>query len=337
MLKNILSKGGQSTPNLDRHLAPGVVKTFNKELFKSIVNLSEILSETEKGLTKEFYIVDTIDLNKIDEDLLIDNLFSDLTELTKEECYKIIKQSLKVALKETDKSTFQTMEGFIHNLNTMHSRAGAQTPFSSVNFGTDTSPEARMVAKNLLLAIDAGLGNGETAIFPISIFRVKEGINYNPEDPNYDLFKLSCKVSAKRLFPNFSFQDSSFNMEHYNENDPDTEIAYMGCRTRVMANIHDKNNQKTSGRGNLSFTTIPLPRIGIEAKGDIDKFFEILNSRIDLVIAQLLDRFEIQARKKVKNYPFLMGQGVWTGSKDLKPEDEVREVIKNGTLSVGSK
>ena len=243
------------------------------------------------------------------------------------------------AYKETDRQTYQSMEGFIHNLNTMHSRAGAQVPFSSINFGTDISPEGRMVSKNLLLSMEKGLGNGETAIFPILIFKVKEGINLNESDPNYDLFKLSCRVSAKRLFPNFSFLDAPFNKKYYQEGNPETEATYMGCRTRVMSNVCGDN--QASGRGNLSFTTINLPRLGIKHgilknnKADLDGFFKELDEKIDLVIDELLERMQIQANKKVKNFPFLMGQGVWKGSEDLGAEDKLEEVIKQGTLTLG--
>ena len=227
------------------------------------------------------------------------------------------------------------MEALIHNLNTMHSRAGAQTPFSSINYGTDTSPEGRMVMKNILLSTEAGLGGGETPIFPIQIFRVKEGINYNPGEPNYDLFQLAIRCSAKRLFPNFSFIDAPFNLQYYKPGHPETEIAYMGCRTRVIGNVYDPEREICNGRGNLSFTTINLPRLAIKAKGDVDTFFEGLDRMLDLCVDQLLERFEIQCRKHVYNFPFLMGQGVWLDSDRLDWNDEVREVLKHGTLSVG--
>lgn len=221
----------------------------------------------------------------------------------------------------------------------MHSRAGAQVPFSSINFGTDTSLEGRMVSKNLLLSMEKGLGNGETAIFPILIFKVKEGINLNEGDPNYDLFKLSCRVSAKRLFPNFSFLDAPFNLKYYKPNNPETEATYMGCRTRVMSNICGVN--EVSGRGNLSFTTINLPRLGIEHgiiknnTTDLDGFFKDLDDKIYLVIDQLLERMQVQGNKKVKNFPFLMGQGIWRGSDKLSYDDKLQDVIKQGTLTVG--
>ena len=227
------------------------------------------------------------------------------------------------------------MEALVHNLNTMNSRAGAQIPFSSINYGTDTSPEGRMVIKNVLLATEAGLGNGETPIFPIHIFKVKDGLNYNEGDPNYDLFKLACRVSAKRLFPNFSFIDAPYNLQYYKPGDYNTEIAYMGCRTRVIGNVYDPTREIVTGRGNLSFTSINLPRLGILAGGDIVKFFEMLEDRMNLVVDQLLYRFKIQSQKKVKNYPFLMGQGIWIDSEKLNPNDTIGEVLKHGTLSVG--
>ena len=187
--------------------------------------------------------------------------------------------AVKKALEYTEKATYQAMEALVHNLNTMHSRAGAQIPFSSLNYGTDTSPEGRLVMEQLLLATEAGLGNGETPIFPIHIFKVKEGVNYNEGDPNYDLFKLACRVSAKRMFPNFSFLDAPFNLQYYKPGHPETEVGYMGCRTRVMSNVCDPTREITYGRGNLSFTSVNLPRIAIRSHGDLDWFFEILTAR----------------------------------------------------------
>ncbi len=332
--------GGQAIVNLDYGLAPGVKKTYLKRYQSNMVSSIELMAdeqkaeEVKKGLKQ---------LQKEEWYATIDN-HKDYTEketkllcslgISKEIIQKAQDFAKKKALAETDKATYQAMESLIHNLNTMHSRAGAQTPFSSVNYGMDTSTEGRMVVKNLLLVTEVGLGNGETPIFPIQIFRVKDGVNFNPGEPNYDLFRLSCKVSAKRLFPNFSFQDAPFNLQYY-KGTPETEIAYMGCRTRVMANVYDKNKEVSPGRGNLSFTTINLPRIAILSNGNIDWFYKELDRKIDLVIEQLLERFEIQAKKKVHNYPFLMGEGVWIDSEKLDRNDDVREVLKHGTLSVG--
>ena len=237
------------------------------------------------------------------------------------------------ALKKTIRDTYQAMEGLIHNLNTMHSRAGAQVPFSSINYGMDTRWEGRLAVEQLLLATEAGLGNGETPIFPIQIFRVKEGVNYNPGDPNYDLFKLAIKVSAKRLFPNFAFIDAPFNLQYYKPGHPETEVAYMGCRTRVMGNVCGE--ETAPGRGNLSFTSINLPRLAIEAEGDKEYFYERLDRTLMLVRKQLLDRYQVQCSRTARNFPFLMGEGVWRGSETLKAEDPVGKVLDEGTLSIG--
>ncbi len=237
------------------------------------------------------------------------------------------------AMRKTIRDTYQAMEGLIHNLNTMHSRAGAQVPFSSINYGMDTSWQGRLAMKQLLLATEAGLGNGETPIFPIQIFRVKEGINYNPGDPNYDLFQLAMRVSAKRLFPNFSFIDAPFNLQYYKPGHPETEIAYMGCRTRVMGNVCGE--ETAPGRGNLSFTSLNLPRLAIEAEGDEERFFLQLAWLLRQTREQLLERFRVQCGRKARNFPFLMGEGVWRGAEKLKPDDEVGEALRQGTLSIG--
>lgn len=336
--------GGQSIPNFDYGIAPGVKKSYVKIYRDNIVKYFEI---TQDNTDDEFKanIKKSIETSMEKSDLkpqmeqdskYLKTELKELTALIGDE--NVVKKAQKFAQKESlneiDKRTFQAMEAFVHNLNTMHSRAGAQVPFTSINFGTDISPEGRLVSKNLLLATDAGLGNGETPIFPILIFKVKSGVNYNTEDSNYDLFKLSCRVSAKRLFPNFSFLDAPFNAQYYNGT-PESEVTYMGCRTRVMGNVYDQDREIAFGRGNLSFTTLNLPRIAINSQGNIDRFFEDLDSKIDLVFDQLLDRLELQSRKKVKNFPFLMGQGIWLDSKKLDWEDEIREVIKHGTLSMG--
>lgn len=333
--------GGQSIGNFDYGLAPGVAKTYQKRYRSNLTSFIEVMDSPEhaeaakevfKTLSKQG-LVPTLDKNEAymekEKALLLE------AGVPAAVLEKVQPFSAKKATEETDKATYQAMEALLHNLNTMHSRAGAQTPFSSINYGMDTSTEGRMIMKNMLLVTEAGLGNGETAIFPIQIFRVKEGINFNPGEPNYDLFKLSCRVSAKRLFPNFSFQDAPFNLQYYKEGHPETEIAYMGCRTRVIGNVNDPEREVTLGRGNLSFTSINLPRIAILANKNIEWFFTELDRKIDLVVDQLLERFEIQAKKKVHNYPFLMGEGVWIDSEKLNYDDEVREVLKHGTLSVG--
>ena len=328
--------GGQSIPAFDYYMAPGVLKTFKKQFKQTVYDFLELTDFIKfiaiNGITRE---IDK--LTSIEFDISIFDAYCRDAENIK----RMFRLSYEKALEKTNRITYQAMEAFIHNLNTMHSRAGAQVPFSSVNFGTDTSPEGRMVIKNFLLATEEGLGKGETPIFPISIFKIKEGINYNPEDKNYDLFKLACKVSAKRLFPNFSFIDAPFNLELYNPEDYNTEVAYMGCRTRVLGNHVDPNKAVTAGRGNLSFTSINLPRIGIKhglvnsEKADMEGFYKELEEKLELVKDQLLERFEIQCNKRVYNAPFLLGQGVWLDSEKLKPGDKLRKVLKHGTLSIG--
>ncbi len=332
--------GGQSIPNFEYAMAIGVAKSYKKIYKKNLIkaldiyeienaeevanNITETLSKQDlvPALEKDEYVIaEAKELAKIG---INDALIKKIQRFTK-----------KYSEQEIDRATYQSMEAFVHNLNTMHSRAGAQIPFSSINYGTDTTPEGRLVIKNILLATDAGLGNGETAIFPIHIFKVKEGVNYNKQDPNYDLFKLAIKVSAKRLFPNFSFIDAPFNLQYYKEGDYRTEIAYMGCRTRVAGNVYDKDREIVTQRGNLSFTSINLPRLGILANKDMNKFYEMLDEKLNLVADQLMDRYKIQAKKRVKNYPFLMGQGVWLDSEKLDYEDEIGEILKHGTLSIG--
>ena len=330
--------GGQAIPAFDYYLAPGVLKTYKKQLkqtmydlldysgFLTFINFDKFVEKINK--------LNSVEFDETDFDKLCKN---------SDEVKRIVRISKEKALQKTDRITYQAMEAFSHNLNTMHSRAGAQVPFSSINFGTDTSAEGRMIIKNYLLALDAGLGHNETPIFPISIFKVKEGVNYNQEDKNYDLFKLACEVSAKRLFPNFSFIDSPFNLEYYKEGDYNTEVGYMGCRTRVLANVADKDKCVTAGRGNLSFTSINLPRLGIkhgiatkERKvADMEGFYKDLDELLELVKDQLLERFEIQCNKRVYNFPFLIGEGLWLDSEKLKPTDKLRRVLKHGTLTVG--
>ncbi len=334
--------GGQSVCDFDYGLAEGVRKTyrrlFKKHLAEALDLLTDIADErawaasTLERIETETGTWASLELDDDFRTLLVSALADEGIDAATIET--IITYITKNSTRDTDRTTFQAMEALVHNLNTMHSRAGAQTPFSSINYGMDTSPEGRMIIKNMLLATEEGLGNGETPIFPVQIFRVKEGVNYNPEDPNYDLFKMAMHCSAKRLFPNFSFLDAPFNAQYY-KGTPETEIAYMGCRTRVMGNVYDPEREVTPGRGNLSFTSINLPRLALRAKGDIELFFDLLDSKLALVRAQLKERFEIQARLKVYNAPFLMGQGVWIDSEKLRRDDEQREILKHGTLTTG--
>lgn len=354
--------GGQSVPNFDYGLAAGVAKTFVKLYSENmrkilLIDFNEITEEVIEQIvstTVNSYSDENMDYPRIGEEeyknyhilesvRLKTALAAAKVVVTDEAVEQIQAFTYRFAKKETIKKTYQAMEGFLHNLNTMHSRAGAQVPFSSINFGTDTTAEGRLLVEQFLLSVEAGLGNGETAIFPISIFKVKEGINYNPGDPNYDLFKLSCRVSAKRLFPNFVFLDAPFNLQYYKPGRPETEIATMGCRTRVIGSLFPESDGVVFGRGNISFTSINLPRLGIKygtvlgerQQPDVDAFYKELDSLIELVIQQLLERYEIQKKKKVKNFPFLMGQKIWFDSDKLGWEDTLEDVIKHGTLSVG--
>lgn len=337
--------GGQSIPNFDYGMAQGVAKTFvrayQSKLTESVEDLLESEDESKTVASILSAVTQTtgsgpkLQANEKIFDRAVADALVAAYGIDRSKADHLVVVSRRRATERTDRDTYQAMEGFVHNLNTMHSRAGAQTPFSSINYGTDTSPEGRMAIRNVLLATDAGLGHGETCIFPIHIFKVKEGVNYNEGDPNYDLFRLSCKVSARRLFPNFVFLDAPFNLQYYKPGHPETEVATMGCRTRVMGNVYDPTRQISYSRGNLSFTSINLPRIAIESHGDENRFYERLDEMMELVAQQLLDRFEIQAKKHVYNFPFLMGQGVWLDSDKLGPYDEVREVLKHGTLSIG--
>ena len=340
--------GGQAVPMFDYCMAPGVAKTYRKQYYKALgyyfnamldmklEDASLLCKKIEQSLPIKISMSTADKFGKLLVDFLPkhqrEHNYQEINEQTTQMAHKF---AINTAWNETNAATYQAMEAFIHNLNTMNSRAGAQVPFSSINYGTDTSPEGRMAIENLLLATDAGLGDGETPIFPVQIFKVKEGVNYEKDDPNYDLFRLSMKTSAKRLFPNFSFLDAPFNKKYYKPSDYNSEVAYMGCLTRVMGNVYDPTREVTCGRGNLSFTSINLPRLAIEAKGDINKFYKSLDDMIDLVIRQLLHRFKIQCAKIGKNYPFLMGQNIWLDSDNIGEYDTVSEVLRHGTLTVG--
>ncbi len=354
--------GGQSIPNFDFAMADGVRKTFITEYKKSLANYMRIVKDlqsdnatkaSEPHIFDEQALLDLVDTCQENTPLYMGNtkeFGQALENLAKEQSLpgrellqKAHAHTVTEALKSTNRRCYQAMEALVHNLNTMNSRAGAQVPFSSINYGTDISPEGRMATKNLLLATKAGLGNGETSIFPVQIFKVKEGLNFNPDEPNYDLFKLAMETSALRLFPNFSFLDAPFNLQYYIAGDYNSEVGYMGCRTRVLGNVYDPERQVTCGRGNLSFTSINLPRLALEVKNhssgdkekDIKAFFELLDARLDLVYRQLMHRLKIQSAKKVRNYPFLMGQGIWLDSEKLDLDDTLEEILPHGTLTIG--
>ncbi len=327
--------GGQAVPNFDYAMANGVRMTYARHYRTAMREAIELLCNSD--LAADITLPEPPTMSQADDSAFKTREAEALRAAgVEEQVIERIQAFARMhAFKATDRDTYQAMEALVHNLNSMHSRAGAQTPFSSINYGTDTTPEGRMVIKNLLLTTQAGLGDGETPIFPIQIFRVKKGVNFDEGDPNYDLFKLACEVSAKRLFPNFAFQDAPFNAKLYKEGHPETEISYMGCRTRIGDNVYDPSKAQVWKRGNLSFTSINLPRLAIQSHGSLKTFYAQLDDMLQLVRDQLLDRFEVQARKRVRNFPFLMGEGIWLDSEKLGPDDEVREVIKHGSLTFG--
>ncbi len=337
--------GGQSINCFDYAMAEGVRKSFKKavadEIYKAGVYIDQNLNRKE--FVKKL-------LSLINTDLIVytekagearDKSVGAVEDLLKKvlgdkiegDVRKLAERIYKLACEDVEEETHQAMEALIHNFNTLHSRAGAQVPFSSINYGMDTSPEGRLATKEVLEAIMAGLGNGETPIFPISVFQLKAGVNYNEGDPNYDLFRRACEVSAKRLFPNFVNLDAPYNLEYYKPGDYNSYVATMGCRTRVMSNVNGPS--ESGSRGNFSFVTINLPKIALEAKGDEMEFWRLYNHYIVLSHDYLLFRLKTIAEKHVYNYPFLMGQGVWMDSDKLQPTDKIGEVLKHASFSVG--
>jgi len=346
--------GGQAIPTFDHDLAPYVAKSY----IRNVVTYLEAHHFGVKCLTKEALkdgFIKPLDKYIMKHKTITDDrgrgvLFDTLYQhLTRNECepYMFMDENQQKCMLEyaemcTERDTYQAMEATVHNLCTLASRAGAQVPFSSLNIGTCTSCEGRMVIRNLLLAIEAGLGYGETAIFPISIFKLKKGISRYEGDPNYDLKKLAIRVTAKRLFPNFINLDAPFNLKYYKAGKPETEVTAMGCRTRTIGNVHDPDREQVTGRGNLFFTTINLPYLALEAlyctdEHDelVDVFFKKLEQRLKDVVDFSMDRFNLIAKRKAKNYPFLMGQHLYLDSENLLPDDEVREVIKHGSMTAG--
>ena len=345
--------GGQGIPNFDYAMAEGVAKSYTSVYRRCLSQALEDALETDDAAAPAALALEAAgraprlqDPAAADFDAAVAGALAQSGALAADAARRLVARVRRRTDQQVEAETYQAMEGLIHALNATQSRAGAQTPFSSINYGTDTSPEGRLVIRCTLKALDAGLGQGETAIFPIHIFKVKEGVNYDPGDPSYDLFQYSCAVSARRLFPNYVFLDAPFNLQYYKPGHPETEVATMGCRTRVMGNVYDPDREIAYSRGNLSFTTINLPRIALEAcrrpdgtldpgRGDEQKFYARLDELLDLCARQLMDRYHLQAAKHVYNYPFLMGQGVWLDSDRLGPDDTVGEVLKHGSLSIG--
>lgn len=341
--------GGQSINAFDYAMAEGVAKSFRKavldETYKCLAyRAGHVAPERYKNLRQE--LDENIDFANCryteqegpERDKGVQEILNALDlvtsgDHTQDEALEEARCIYDLACADVVEETHQAMEALIHNFNTLHSRAGAQVPFSSINYGMDTSPEGRLATRETLNAIWAGLGNGETAIFPISVFQLKAGVNYNPEDPNYDLFQLACKVSAKRLFPNFVNIDAPYNLQYYKPGNYNSCVATMGCRTRVMSNVNGP--EESGSRGNFSFITINLPKLALEAKGDLNKFWELFDKYIRISHDYMLSRLAVIEQKHVYNYPFLMGQGVWMGSEKLKPTDTIKDVLKHASYSIG--
>ena len=331
--------GGQSIANFDYAMAGGVARTFASSYTRNPSRCLALLCGPEQpevelvrlrcAIARETGLLPRLGNCR-------DYLEAELPRLTGtsggadlvKTCQE---QAVRWAEAETEEAARRAMETFIRTLNTVESRAGAQLPRSAIHYGCDTSPEGRLATRSVLLAADSCAGSQ----FPVQIFRVKEGVNYSPGDPNYDLLQLACRCAARGLPIRFAFLDAPFNRQYHDPGRPETEIAYTDGRARVISNIHDPSRQQCGGRGNLSSTSVNLPRIAIKAKGDLDQFFDELDNKMNLCIQQLTDRLEIQSQKRVCNYPFLMGQGVWLDSGKLRWNDEVREVLKHGALSMG--
>lgn len=366
--------GGQSIPAFDFFMAKGVRKTFVKHLasFTAFLNSMKNRNETDEKYVRQLLLEAIASINFSDEQA------SRIISLLNEKNISIESGELTSiwdrALKATRKDTHQAMEGFIHNLNTMHSRGGNQVVFSSINYGTDTSAEGRLLIRELLAATSEGLGHGEVPVFPIQIFKVKEGISYSDEDyamamadfekamrgeiafktPNFDLLLEACRTTSVALFPNFIFLDAPFNQNAlWKAEDPERyryEVASMGCRTRVFENMHGEKS--SLGRGNLSFTSMNMPRLAIKARREAEElnpdgdkhtirkearqlFLESVRGMSVLIAEQLYDRYQYQRTALARQFPFMMGNDVWKGGSALDANDEVGDVINSGTLGIG--
>lgn len=324
--------GGVGVATFEYDLAPYVAKSFAKYLVDELEGVLRLTHHKSNFMQLKDFVKNRYESHGtvLDKDSIIEiaNFIRPLVPKSDDINYIIDR-----AIEKTENETFQGAEAFIHNMNSLHARAGAQVPFSSINYGTDTTEEGRMVIRSILKATYDGLGHHETPIFPVQIFRMKHGVNFEPNDPNYDLYQLACQVTAKRLFPNFEFQDAPYNLQYYKEGRPETEVATMGCRTRVYSDVN--GDDVCPGRGNFSFTTINLPRLGIECKGDWNKFYAKLDSLMDEAKEQLESRFNIIANKHTYNFPFAVQQHCMVGSDDLQLNDTVGEVLKHSSLSIG--
>ena len=316
--------GEQGIPAFDYYMAPGVLKTFKKEFRQTIYDILEYTDYDKfiaiNGIEREIDKLNTIDFN-IEE-------FYKFTRGA-EELKRMFRIVYSKALEKTNKLIYQAMEAFIHNLNSLCS-----STLTTINLGTDVSAEGRMITKNILLSIEDGVGENKEAISPYIVFKVKKGVNFEKESPNYDLLEMACKLVEKNKKVTFSNLDSTFNSEFYKEGDFDTEASYLQNGSRVIDNVVDEDKCLSSGRGVLSSTTINLPRIALKHRENLDDFFSELEEKIELVKDQLLERLEIQGNKKVSNFPFLMGQNIWIDSEKLKEDDKVKKALKQGSMKI---
>ena len=321
-------EGEQGIPAFDYYMAPGVLRTFKKQFRQSIYDILEYTDYDKfiaiNGIEREIDKLNTIDFD-------IENFY----KFTRgaEELKRMFRITYKSALDKTNKLVYQAMEAFVHNLNSLCTENN-NAKFTTINIGTDTSMEGRMVTLNLFKCIEEGIGNNEKPISPITVFKVKKGSNYNKDDKNYDLLQKACELVKNKKNICFEFLDASFNSQKYKEGDYNTEVAYLESGSRIIDNVIDEDKEIVPGRGILSTTTINLPRIALKHKENMDEFFIELNQKMELVKDQLLERLEIQGNKKVYNFPFLMKENVWIDSEKLKLEDKVKKILKQGIMKI---
>lgn len=321
-------EGEQGIPAFDYYMAPGVLRTFKKQFRQSIYDILEYTDYDKfiaiNGIEREIDKLNTIDFD-------IENFY----KFTRgaEELKRMFRITYKSALDKTNKLVYQAMEAFVHNLNSLCTENN-NAKFTTINIGTDTSMEGRMVTLNLFKCIEEGIGNNEKPISPITVFKVKKGSNYNKDDKNYDLLQKACELVKNKKNICFEFLDASFNSQKYKEGDYNTEVAYLESGSRIIDNVIDEDKEIVPGRGILSTTTINLPRIALKHKENMDEFFIELNQKMELVKDQLLERLEIQGNKKVYNFPLLMKENVWIDSEKLKLEDKVKKILKQGIMKI---
>jgi len=319
--------GEQGIPAFDYYMAPGVLKSFKKQFRQTIYDILEYTDYDKfiaiNGIEREIDKLSTIDFN-IEE-------FYKFTR-NADELKRMFRIVYKSALEKTNNQVYQSMEAFVHNLNSLCTD-NLNSKYTAINLGTDTSMEGRMITENFLRCIDEGIGNKKSIVTPITVFKVKNGVNYDKNDKNYDLFKKACKLAEENKNIRFAFLDSTYNIQKYKVGDYNTEVAYLSDGSRIIDNNIDEDKEIVSSRGVISTTTINLPRIALKHQ-DLEEFFNELDQKLELVKDQLLERLEIQGNKKVYNFPFLMKQNVWIDSEKLKDEDKVRKALKQGIMKI---